>query len=102
MPAVVSGISTHGFGPAAAVELARALGLLPRRSVVYAIEGTSFEAGAPLSPPVAAAVAEVARRLCDEVIACKTGGSSDGSRSDIVMECRSVADGANPEGDHHA
>lgn len=67
MPAVASGFSTHGFGPAAAVELARALGGLPRRSIVYAIEGASFEAGAPLSPPVAASVAEAVRRLHAEI-----------------------------------
>jgi hydrogenase maturation protease len=67
MPALASGFSTHGFGPAAAVELARALGQLPRRCIIYAIEGTSFETGAPLSPPVAAAVAKVVRRLRIEI-----------------------------------
>ena len=47
------GLSTHGFGLAEAVELGRALGRLPPACVVYAIEGLSFEAGAPLSPAVA-------------------------------------------------
>jgi hydrogenase maturation protease len=79
MPAIASGVSTHGFGLAAAVELARALGLLPRRSIVYAIEGTSFDAGAPLSPPVDAAVVEVVRRLREEITACKTGRPRDRS-----------------------
>jgi hydrogenase maturation protease len=79
MPAVASGVSTHGFGLAAAVELARALGRLPRRSIVYAIEGASFEAGAPLSPPVAEAVAEVALRLRAEIAACKAGRPRDRS-----------------------
>jgi hydrogenase maturation protease len=67
MPALASAFSTHGFGPAAAVELARALGQLPRRFIIYAIEGASFEQGAPLSPPVAAAAAKVVRRLLDEI-----------------------------------
>jgi hydrogenase maturation protease len=67
LPYGKSGPSTHGFGLAEAVELGRALGQLPRRCIVYAIEGASFEAGAPLTPPVAAAVAEVARRLRDEI-----------------------------------
>jgi hydrogenase maturation protease len=67
MPAFASGVSTHGFGLAAAVELARVLGVLPRQSIVYAIEGGSFEVGAPLSPPVAAAVAEVTSRLHAEI-----------------------------------
>jgi hydrogenase maturation protease len=62
-------LSTHGFGLAEAIELARALGGLPPRCVVYAIEGSSFEEGAALSPPVVAAAAEVARRLCGEIIA---------------------------------
>ncbi len=45
------------------VELARALGRLPRRCIIYiyALEGASFEPGGPLSPPVAAAAAKVAR-----------------------------------------
>jgi hydrogenase maturation protease len=60
-------LSTHGFGLGEAVELARALGQLPPRCIVYAIEGRSFSVGAGLSPPVAAAVAEVARRLAAEI-----------------------------------
>jgi hydrogenase maturation protease len=67
MPALTSGFSTHGFGLASAIEFARALGQLPRRAIVYAIEGTSFEAGAPLSPPVVAAVPEAVRRLYAEI-----------------------------------
>jgi hydrogenase maturation protease len=67
MPALTSAFSTHGFGPAAAVELARALGQLPRRCIIYAIEGASYETGAPLSPPVAAAAAEVVRRLLADI-----------------------------------
>ncbi len=67
MPQNAFGSSTHGFGVAAAVELARALGQMPGRCVVYGIEGRSFEPGVPLSPPVRAAVADVARRLTREV-----------------------------------
>ena len=66
LPRTLSGISTHGFGPAEAVELARALGRLPARCIVYAIEGASFAPGAPPSPDVAAAIAGVADRLRDE------------------------------------
>jgi hydrogenase maturation protease len=102
MPAFASGFSTHGFGPAAAVELARALGRLPHQCIVYAIEGASFETGAPLSPPVAAAVAEVARCLRDEIAACNTGRPLDRSRSDIVSRHGTIADGADQEGDQYA
>jgi hydrogenase maturation protease len=67
LPEFLSDISTHGLGLAAAVELARALGVLPRRCVVYVIEGASFAAGAGLSPAVAAAVDEAAERLAGEI-----------------------------------
>jgi hydrogenase maturation protease len=67
LPQGTFNISTHGLGLAEAVELARALGQLPGRCIVYAIEGGSFELGAPLSPPVAAAIAEVARRVREEI-----------------------------------
>ena len=63
LPCAAFGLSSHGIGLAEAVELARMLGQLPSTCVVYAIEGASFALGAPLSPPVAAAVADVAARL---------------------------------------
>ncbi|WP_368744586.1 hydrogenase maturation protease [Desertibaculum subflavum] len=67
LPQGLFGLSTHGFGLAAAIELARALGQLPPQCVVYAVEGASFETGAPLSPAVAAAVTEAADRLRAEI-----------------------------------
>ncbi len=67
LPQVSSDLSTHGFGLAAAIELGRALGQLPPRTIVYAVEGTSFDTGTPLSPPVAAAAAAVAERIRSEI-----------------------------------
>jgi len=67
LPAASFGLSSHGFGLAEATELARALGQLPPRCIVYAIEGACFDAGAPLSPPVSAAVADVAARVIAEI-----------------------------------
>jgi hydrogenase maturation protease len=55
--------STHAFGVADAVELSRALGRLPDRLDVYAIEGASFTAGASLSRAVERAVAGLASEL---------------------------------------
>ena len=55
--------STHAFGVADAVELARSLDRLPDRLEVYAIEGASFVAGERLSPPVEQAVAALAAEL---------------------------------------
>jgi hydrogenase maturation protease len=47
---------THAFGLATAVELARALGRLPRRVTVVGVEAASFAQGSALSPEVAASV----------------------------------------------
>ena len=58
--------STHALGLADAVELARSLGRLPQRVVVYGIEGESFAFGKGLS----AAVAAAADRVTEEVLAC--------------------------------
>jgi hydrogenase maturation protease len=65
LPARLGAVSTHGFGLAAAVELARAMDCLPRSLTVIAIEAESFEPGAALSTAVkraahaaAAAIAE--------------------------------------------
>ena len=44
--------STHALGVAEAIELARAIDQLPRRVIVYGIEGVSFEQGAGLSEAV--------------------------------------------------
>lgn len=67
LPHGTSGMSSHGFGLAEAIELARVLGSLPRRCVVYAVEARSFELGRALSPEVAAAVDDVVERVLAEV-----------------------------------
>ena len=59
--------STHGFGVAEAIELARVLNRLPRRLRVYGIEGRRFEPGAEISPEVQGAVEEVVRRIIADV-----------------------------------
>jgi hydrogenase maturation protease len=58
--------SSHGLGVAEAIELARALGRLPRRLVVFSIEGQDFRLGAGLSAPVKEATRAVADRILDE------------------------------------
>ncbi len=62
--------STHHVGVAEAVELARVLGRLPGRTVVFGIEGGSFEIGDELTPAVAAAVEQTAEMVREEVEAC--------------------------------
>ena len=58
--------STHAFGIAEAVELARSLDQLPSRLIAYLVEGERFDIGAPLSPVVAEAVGEVVERIVVE------------------------------------
>jgi hydrogenase maturation protease len=58
---------THALGVADTIELARALGRLPRRLVSYGIEGRCFATGASLSAPVREAVAVVSERLLAEL-----------------------------------
>jgi hydrogenase maturation protease len=58
--------SSHAYGLAEAVALARQLGLLPRDLVIYAVEGLGFEAGAPLSAPVAASLRVASERVAAE------------------------------------
>lgn len=57
--------STHAFGLAEAIELARALGELPPRFIVFGIEAADFTAGLGLS----AAVDEAAQRLEEQISA---------------------------------
>ena len=63
LPAAVARGSTHAFGLAETIELARTLGRLPERLTVYGIEGGCFDAGDDLSPPVRAAVDAVREEL---------------------------------------
>jgi len=51
--------STHSLGVAAAIGLARALGTLPSRLVIYAIEARHSSEGEGLSPDVDRAVDEL-------------------------------------------
>ena len=65
--------SSHGFGLASALAMARALGRAPGRVMLVGIEGAGFEIGTPLSPAVAAAVPDAAalvRRLVEELRLC--------------------------------
>jgi len=60
-------MSTHGFGPAEAIELARALGRLPAECIVFAIEARGVEVGEDLSGMMRDAAADVASRIAAEL-----------------------------------
>jgi hydrogenase maturation protease len=65
--------STHALGIAETLELARALGRLPRQTVVFGVEGVDFTAHEGLTPPVADGVVRVAAAVLEEVVACTSG-----------------------------
>jgi hydrogenase maturation protease len=67
LPTDLSLSSTHAFGVADAVGLARTLGLLPKRLIAYAVEGVDFAPGAPVSPEVAATADTLVARIAAEV-----------------------------------
>ena len=73
LPAELFRGSTHLLGVAEGIELARALGRLPRRVVVFGVEGASFAAGEGLSPAVEEAVARVVAAIREEVERCTSG-----------------------------
>jgi hydrogenase maturation protease len=55
--------STHHLGVADAVELARALGRLPPKLILYGIEAAKFGRGQSLSPEVGAAVKQLVQDI---------------------------------------
>ena len=67
LPAGLSPASTHAFGVADAIALARALGRLPAHLVVLAVEGRCFDPGAPITPVVAAVADDVITRVKREL-----------------------------------
>lgn len=67
LPSIFSAVSSHDFGLGAAIELARAMGCLPQRLIVYAIEGGRFDRGSPPQDAVLQAAVVVARAVCEEL-----------------------------------
>lgn len=63
LPNAIFGRSTHHWGMADAIELARRLHKLPPRVIVYGIEASNFSYGLDLSPPLQAALPHMLRDL---------------------------------------
>jgi hydrogenase maturation protease len=64
---VASSASSHGWGVAEAVALGRLFRELPPVLIIYGIEGQNFTLGDGLSPAMAAAIPEAARRIAQEI-----------------------------------
>jgi len=58
-----SSTSTHAVGLREAIELARAIGRLPARVLVFGVEGERFDAGSGLSDPVRAVLGALAEEV---------------------------------------
>jgi hydrogenase maturation protease len=67
VPADLFRATTHHVNIPEAVELARALGRLPRELTVHGIEGKDYKAGTSMSRPVAAAVRTVIQNIQKEL-----------------------------------
>ncbi len=62
-------VSSHGLSLGDAVQLARALGRLPGRLIVHAVEAADLETGPGLSAPVAAAAGALVAAVLADVTA---------------------------------
>lgn len=75
--------SSHAFGVAEAIEMARTLGELPARTIIFGIEGESFEAGIGLSDSVIRKVPELIAMILDDlerqqIVQAHSDGAHDG------------------------
>jgi len=68
LPASLFQYSTHAFGVAQAIELARAMNQLPHRLIVYGIEGECFDQATGLSQMVERAAEELVESLTFGII----------------------------------
>ena len=59
--------STHAFGIAEAVEIARSLHQLPSKIIIYGIEGNNFGVGGEVSSAVIAAIEPTVKLIIDEI-----------------------------------
>lgn len=68
LPSWFSHASTHTFGVAEAIELARHMDEMPQKLIVYGIEGLNFAPGTELSPEVAEALPAISKLILREVL----------------------------------
>jgi hydrogenase maturation protease len=62
--------SSHAIGVSEAIELARAMDVLPTTVIVYGVEVGNTEIGQPLSTPMGEALDQVVKQIIQECEAC--------------------------------
>lgn len=67
LPRDLSLSSTHAFGVSEAIALARTLATLPRRVIIYAVEGKNFDIGATMSAEAVAGVEQAADMIARDL-----------------------------------
>jgi hydrogenase maturation protease len=67
IPASMFNTSTHNLSVAEAIEMARNLERLPKRLLVYGIEGKKFQFGETLSPQMNGVIEEVVHHILSHV-----------------------------------
>lgn len=67
LPTESFGTSSHLFGVGQAIEMARVLGELPPRLIIYGIEGANYTIGEGLSPAVASKLPELVEQIIQEI-----------------------------------
>ena len=69
LPERIGALSSHGIGLGTTIELARAMGELPPRLIVFAIEARDYEPGGPVCRSVQEAAARVTEMIEAEIAA---------------------------------
>ena len=67
IPANFFNYSTHDFSLAEAIEMARVLGQLPPKCVIFGIEGSNFDFGQSVTPEVNEAIDDVCAQIATSV-----------------------------------
>ncbi len=68
LPANIFAVSSHSFGVAHAIELARVLHQLPPALVVYGIEGDRFEKQTDVSPELTESLEKIVHRIQSDLM----------------------------------
>jgi hydrogenase maturation protease len=66
---IFTSLSSHSFGLVSAIQIAGELNRLPRKLIVYGIEGKDFSESDKLSPGVARAALDASQRIVREILA---------------------------------